>query len=55
MIVLCNDAGMAESYASQFARLGGLARAKKLTKAERKASAKKAVEARWLKQQKAKT
>lgn len=33
----------------EVARLGGQATAKSLTKAERKASAKKAVEARWSK------
>jgi len=42
--------GMAESYASQFARKGGQARAKKLTAEERSESARKAVEARWAKQ-----
>ena len=44
MIIFWHDVGM---EVSEMARLGGLARAKKLTKAERKASAKKAVEARW--------
>lgn len=35
---------------SEMARLGGKARAQKLTKEERSASARKAVEARWQKQ-----
>lgn len=38
-----------DSYAVEFARKGGKARAKKLTVEERKASAKKAAEARWAK------
>jgi hypothetical protein len=38
-----------ESYAVEFARKGGDARAKKLTAEQRKASAKKAAEARWAK------
>jgi hypothetical protein len=37
----------------EFARLGGKARAKKLTKAERRESAKAAAQARWAKQKKA--
>ena len=41
---------MAESYASQFARKGGQARARKLTPEQRSESARKAVEARWAKQ-----
>jgi len=36
-----------DSYASQFARKGGKARAQKLTSEERKASARKAAQARW--------
>jgi len=40
---------MAESYATQFARKGGQARAKKLTAEQRKASARKAAQARWAK------
>ena len=40
---------MAESYATQFARKGGHARAKKLSPEERSESARKAVEARWAK------
>jgi len=40
---------MAESYATQFARKGGHARAKKLTAEQRKASARKAAQARWAK------
>jgi hypothetical protein len=43
-----------QEYRQRVARAGGLARAKKLTKAERKASAKKAVEARWSKRKKEK-
>jgi hypothetical protein len=43
---------MAESYASQFARKGGQARARKLTPEQRSESARKAVEARWAKQKK---
>jgi hypothetical protein len=43
-------AGMAESYATQFARKGGKARAKNLTPEQRSESARKAVEARWAKQ-----
>jgi hypothetical protein len=39
-----------ESYAVEFARKGGNARAKKLTAEQRKASAKKAAKARWAKQ-----
>jgi hypothetical protein len=42
--------GMAESYATQFARKGGEARAKNLTAQERSESARKAVQARWAKQ-----
>jgi hypothetical protein len=38
-----------DSYAVEFARKGGKARAKKLTVEERRASAKKAAEARWAK------
>jgi len=38
-----------DSYAVEFARKGGKARAKKLTLEERRASAKKAAEARWAK------
>ena len=40
---------MAESYATQFARKGGQARAKKLTAEQRRASARKAAQARWAK------
>lgn len=40
---------MADSYATEFARKGGKARAKKLTPEERSESARKAVEARWAK------
>jgi hypothetical protein len=36
----------------EFAAMGGKARAKKLTSAQRKASAKKAAEARWAKKAK---
>lgn len=50
--ILCYGASMAESYASQFARKGGKARAKKLTPEQRTESARKAVEARWEKQRK---
>jgi hypothetical protein len=50
MPILCHDAGMAESYATQFARKGGEARAKKLTAQERSESARKAVQTRWAKQ-----
>jgi hypothetical protein len=50
MIVLWHDASMGESYATQFARKGGEARAKKLTAQERSESARKAVQARWAKQ-----
>ena len=39
-----------ESYAVEFARKGGTARAKKLTAEQRRASAKKAAKARWAKQ-----
>jgi hypothetical protein len=38
------------SYAVEFARKGGNARAKKLTAEQRKASAKKAAQVRWAKQ-----
>jgi hypothetical protein len=38
-----------DSYAVEFARKGGRARAKKLTAAQRKASARKAAQARWAK------
>jgi len=48
-MVLWQDADMAESYATQFARKGGHARAKKLTAEQRKASARKAAQARWAK------
>jgi hypothetical protein len=47
IIVLCHSAVMAESYASQFARKGGQARAKKLTPAQRKKIAKAGAAARW--------
>jgi hypothetical protein len=47
-----HDVEMAESYASQFARKGGQARARKLTPEQRSESARKAVEARWAKQKK---
>jgi hypothetical protein len=43
---------MTESYASQFARKGGHARAKKLTPEERSDAARKAVQARWAKAEK---
>jgi hypothetical protein len=36
-----------ESYAAEFARKGGKARAKKLTPEQRKESARKAAQARW--------
>lgn len=36
-------------YAAEFARLGGKARAKKLSAEERRASARKAARARWAK------
>jgi len=52
-MLLCHDANMSdpeESYASQFARKGGLARAKKLTPEERSESARRAVKVRWAKQ-----
>jgi hypothetical protein len=39
-----------DSYAVEFARKGGNARAKKLTAGQRKASATKAAQARWAKQ-----
>ena len=38
------------SYAVEFARKGGKARAKKLTAEQRKTSARKAAQARWAKQ-----
>jgi len=40
---------MAESYATQFARKGGHARAKKLTAEQRRESARNAAQARWAK------
>jgi hypothetical protein len=40
-----------DSYAVEFARKGGKARAKKLTAEERKKSAQKAAKARWKTQQ----
>jgi hypothetical protein len=49
---LCQDCNMAESYASQFARKGGHARAQKLTPEQRSESARKAVLARWAKTEK---
>jgi enoyl-CoA hydratase/carnithine racemase len=49
MTLLWQDASMAESYATQFARKGGHARAKKLTAEQRRASARKAAQARWAK------
>jgi hypothetical protein len=49
MAILWHDPFMAESYATQFARKGGHARAKKLTAEQRKASARKAAQARWAK------
>ena len=39
-----------DSYAVEFARKGGNARAKKLTAEQRKESARKAARARWAKQ-----
>jgi hypothetical protein len=39
-----------ESYAAEFARKGGKARAKKLTAEQRKEGARKAARARWAKQ-----
>ena len=48
--ILCQYVGMAKrSYASEFARQGGKARAKKLTPEQRKESARKAAKARWAK------
>jgi hypothetical protein len=38
---------------SEFARIGGKARARKLTPEQRKASARKAAQARWAKERKA--
>jgi hypothetical protein len=38
-----------DSYAVEFARKGGKARAKKLTREQRKESARKAAQARWSK------
>jgi hypothetical protein len=38
---------------SEFARIGGKARARKLTPEQRKASARKAAQARWAKKRKA--
>jgi hypothetical protein len=52
IIILCHDRRMAESYATQFARKGGQARAKKLTDKERKDIARRAAQARWAKQKK---
>lgn len=43
-----------ESYAVQFARKGGKARADKLTPEQRKEIARKAVQARWAKRKKEK-
>jgi hypothetical protein len=47
-----DESRMMESYASQFARKGGHARAQKLTPEERSESARKAVQARWAKAEK---
>jgi hypothetical protein len=41
-----------DSYASEFARMGGKARAKKLTVEQRRESARKAAQARWAQQKK---
>jgi hypothetical protein len=41
-----------DSYATEFARKGGKARAETLTAEQRKASAKKAAQARWAKEKK---
>jgi hypothetical protein len=41
-----------DTYAVEFARKGGVARAKKLTAEQLKASAKKAAQARWAKEKK---
>ena len=41
-----------DSYAAEFARKGGRARAKKLTPEQRKESARKAAQARWAKAKK---
>jgi len=43
---------MAEMTIREMASMGGKARAKKLTKAERKAIGKKAIAARWAKERK---
>ena len=44
-----------DSYASEFARKGGKARAKKLTPEERRESARKAAQVRWAKERKVST
>ena len=44
--------GNEDSYAADFARKGGKARAKKLTAEQRKESARKAAQARWAKKKK---
>jgi hypothetical protein len=41
-----------DSYASEFARKGGKARARKLTEEQRKESARRAAQARWAKREK---
>jgi len=52
MAILCHDANMAESYASQFARKGGQARAKKLTPEQRANRLGRQSKPRWAKQKK---
>jgi hypothetical protein len=51
--ILCNDARMGQPLTiTEFARMGGKALAKKMTKKERKESARKAAQARWAKEKK---
>jgi hypothetical protein len=47
---MTKNKGNEEPYSVQFARLGGLARARKLSAAERNESARKAAKARWAKE-----
>ena len=54
-IILCHYARMAQPMTiTEFARMGGKALAKKMTKQERKDSARRAANARWAKQKKEK-
>lgn len=55
MNLLCHDAPMGQPLTiTEFARMGGKALAKKMSKKERQESARRAAQARWAKQKKGK-